>query len=261
MKLITWNVNSLRTRLERVLALLEQQQPDVLCLQETKVTDDAFPHEAFAPLGYRAEAFGQRTYNGVALLSRHPLQAVQRGFPGDPLPTEARVIAAEVEGVRVINVYVVNGQAIDSEKYPRKLAWLDALLAWVRDQYDPAQPLLLAGDFNIAPDDRDVHDPAAWQGQVLCSEPERARLGRLLEWGLVDLLRHLDTRAGVYSWWDYRAGAFPRNAGLRIDLVLGSAPMVRRCTAVAVEREARKLTTGPGKPSDHAPVVATFGEG
>ncbi|MBK8480084.1 MAG: exodeoxyribonuclease III [Proteobacteria bacterium] len=260
MKLITWNVNSLRTRLERVLALLEQQQPDVLCLQETKVTDALFPHDAFAPLGYRAQVFGQPTYNGVALLSRCPLERVQHGFPGDPLPAEARLIAAELKGVRVINAYVVNGQTTGSEKYQRKLAWLDALLAWLRSTHDPTQQIALLGDFNIAPDDRDVHDPSVWQGEVLCSEPERARLRALLQWGFVDLLRQLDPREGVYSWWDYRAGAFPRNAGLRIDLILGTAALAARCRAVVIEREARKLTSGAGKPSDHAPVVAVFDE-
>lgn len=258
MKLITWNVNSLRTRLERVQQLLAQHQPDVLCLQETKVPDDQFPAEVFESAGYRHAAFGQTGgYNGVALLARQPIENVQQGFDGDPIPGQARVVSADIAGVRVASVYVVNGQSVESDKYPLKLAWLDALCSWLETRFDASQPLVLAGDFNIAPDDRDVHDPTAYQGKVHCSDPERERLGRLEGWGLRDLLReHSDET--MFSWWDYRHGAFHRNWGLRIDLILGTDPMVRRCESVTVDREARKATFGPGKPSDHAPVVASF---
>jgi exodeoxyribonuclease-3 len=260
MKLVTWNVNSLRTRLERVQQMLAQHQPDVVCLQETKLPDDQFPVEVFESLGYRCAALGQKGgYNGVALIARQSIANVQQGFDGDPIPEQARVISADIGGVRVASVYVVNGQSVESDKYPLKLAWLDALIAWLDARFDASQPLILAGDFNIAPDDRDIHDPAAHEGQVHCSEPERERLGRLERWGLRDLLRER-TNETVYSWWDYRHGAFHRNWGRRIDLILGTDPMARRCEAVTVDREARKATSGPGKPSDHAPVIATFAE-
>lgn len=258
MKVITWNVNSLRTRLPRVLALLGRHEPDLLALQETKVADDEFPRGAFAALGYRAECFGQRTYNGVAFLSRQPLGAVARGFPGDPAADQARVLAAEWRGLRVLNLYVVNGEAVGSPKYDLKLRWLDALHDWLASGGGPAQPLLLLGDFNIAPDDRDVHDPERWRGEILCSEPERQRLQAILRWGLRDLLRLHTQEGGIHTWWDYRDGAFHRGFGLRLDLALGTDPVARRCRAVAVDREERKPTSGEGKPSDHAPVIVTL---
>lgn len=258
MKIITWNVNSIRPRLGRTLALLERHQPDLLCLQETKVGDEDFPAAELGDAGYRAAVYGQPTYNGVALISRRPLDGVERGFPGDPAAGEARVISGCLDGLRVINVYVVNGQAVDSPKYPLKLAWLEALAAWLRDSRDPQQPLLVLGDFNIAPEDRDVHDPERWHGEVLCSDAERQRLRQLLDWGLVDLLRRQTAEGGLYTWWDYRSGAFHRKWGLRIDLALATEPVAARLVGVEIDRNERKPTAGEGKPSDHAPVVVSL---
>jgi exodeoxyribonuclease-3 len=258
MKIVTWNVNSLRIRLPRLRALLERHRPDLLCLQETKVEDGEFPAAELAELGYTAATYGQKTYNGVAILSRRPLAGLRRGFPGDPAPEEARVISGELDGLRVVDLYVVNGQSVGSPKYELKLAWLDALVAWLAAEGAAERPLLLVGDFNIAPEDRDVHDPEGWRGRVLCSEPERERLRALLGLGLVDLLRRVTGEGGLYTWWDYRAGAFHRGWGLRIDLALGSASVAARCREVAIDRAERKISTGEGKPSDHAPVVVTL---
>lgn len=254
MKIITWNVNSIRQRLARTLALLERHQPDLLCLQETKVTDEEFPLDELARLGYRAELFGQRGYNGVALVSRLPLTGVTRGFAGDPTD-QARVISGEIAGLRVTNLYVVNGESLASPKYEIKLAWLAALGDWLRREHDPARPHLLVGDFNIAPEDRDIHDPELWRGRVLASEPERDRLRAILGWGVSDLLRAKTQEGGIHTWWDYRMGAFHRGWGLRIDLALGTPAVAGRLSSVTVDREERKPTSGEGKPSDHAPVV------
>lgn len=258
MNIITWNVNSLRVRLPRVLALLHRHQPDVLCLQETKVADEEFPRAALEAAGYAAASFGQRTYNGVALLSRRPLHDVQRGFAGDPLPEQSRVMGAECEGLRILNLYVVNGEAVDSPKYPLKLAWMDAFQHWLAAHHRPEQPLLLLGDFNVAPEERDVHDPERWRGHVLFSDPERARVRALLQWGVRDLLRLHSDAAGLHTWWDYRMGAFHRGWGLRIDLALGTDAVAQRCSGVAIDREERKPSAGEGKPSDHAPVIVTL---
>ncbi len=258
MKIITWNVNSIRTRMERVLGLLARHQPDLLCLQETKVTDEELPRDELARAGYRVEHYGQKTYNGVALLSREPLREVARSFTGNPAPDQARVIGGELDGVYVLNLYVVNGESLGSEKYALKLDWLDALAGWLEREWDPARPLLLVGDFNIAPDDRDVHDPELWRGRVLASDAERERFQRLLRWGLSDLLREKRDDGGVFTWWDYRMGAFARGWGLRIDLALGTRPVQQRLASVVVDRDERKPTFGPGKPSDHAPVVITL---
>ncbi|HEX9794125.1 MAG TPA: exodeoxyribonuclease III [Planctomycetota bacterium] len=260
MKVITWNVNSIRTRLERTKALLARHQPDLLCLQETKTTDDVFPAAEFEALGYRCAVHGQKTYNGVALLAREPLQDVACGFPGDPIPEQARVIGATLGGVRVLDLYVVNGSAPDSAKFAVKMAWLDALRTWIEREHDPAQALLLVGDFNVAPEDRDVHDPEKWRGKIHCSDAERAHFRGLLDWGLQDLLRLHDASADVHTWWDYRMGAFHRGWGLRIDLALGTAAVAARCTAVEIDRDERKATSGEGKPSDHAPVIVTLAD-
>jgi exodeoxyribonuclease-3 len=254
MRIVTWNVNSIRARLPRTLALLERHQPDLLCLQETKVTDELFPWAELAALGYHGAHLGQRGYNGVAMLSREPLAGVTKGFVGDPTD-QARVISAEIGGLRVTNLYVVNGEALTSPKYEVKLAWLTALSEWLRSEHDPGRPHLLVGDFNIAPEDRDVHDPELWRGRVLVSDPERERLRSLLDWGTTDLLRLRNQEGGIYTWWDYQQGAFHRGWGLRIDLALGTSPVAERLAAVTVDREERKATTGEGKPSDHAPVI------
>ncbi len=258
MKIVTWNVNSIRARLERLLGVLRRHRPDLVCLQETKSTEDQFPREVLRAAGYHAVSHGQRTYNGVALLSREPLEGVVKGFDGDPIPEQARVISGRTGGLTVVDVYVVNGKEVGHPYYHRKLAWLDALAAWLGDAFDPAAPLIVAGDFNIAPDDRDVYDPDLWRQRLLCSDAERARLRSLLDWGLVDLHRAATAEAGIYTWWDYRAGAFPRDMGLRIDLLLGTAPVRGRLRSVEVDRDERKKSSGPGNPSDHAPVILTL---
>lgn len=252
MKLATWNVNSLNVRLPRLLDWLAANRPDVVCLQETKLDDERFPRAPLAAAGYRSLVHGQRTYNGVALLVREGLAAddVATGVPGFA-DEQKRVIAATVDGIRVVNAYVPNGQAVGSDKYAYKLAWCTAATTMLREAL-ARQPLLaFAGDFNIAPEPRDVHDPLAWEGQVLFSEPERAHFRDWLALGLVDSFRLFDQPPNTFSWWDYRMLAFPKNRGLRIDHVLLSPGLAKRCTAVRIDRNARK----GDKPSDHAPVV------
>ncbi len=258
MKIISWNVNGVRARLPRLLALLERHKPDLLCLQETKSQDPTFPFEALKELGYNAAHLGQKSFNGVALISPHELADVRRGFDGDPIPEHARVISAEVLGVRVVNLYVVNGKDLESEYYPIKLDWLDAVTTWMGDAFGFEGALLACGDFNIAPDDRDVYDPTIWRDRVLVSDPERARYKRLLDLGLRDLQRELTDDEGLYTWWDYRAGGFPRNRGLRIDLFMGTAPVAGRIKAMEVDRDERHKSFGEGNPSDHAPVITTL---
>lgn len=254
MHVATWNVNSIRAREERVLGWLEATKPDVLCLQELKVPDDKFPREAVEALGYQVETHGQRTYNGVAILARAPLADVVRGFGDDDADDHARFIAATTLGVRVMCAYVPNGHTPDSPKFQYKLRWFERLGAHLARTLDPASPALLCGDFNVAPTDLDVHDPVAWQGQVLCTPEERAALARVLEGRLIDVVRRLHPDERIYSWWDYRQLAFPKNRGLRIDHIVATPPLVARLTGAGIDREARK-----GKqPSDHAPVWARF---
>lgn len=257
-KIITWNVNSIRTRLERVLGVLERHQPDLLCLQETKVVDDAFPHEALAELGYQAAVYGQKTYNGVALISKEPVEAVERGFPRDPVAEQARVISGSLGGVRVINAYVVNGKALDDPKYRMKLDWLDAFIDWIEDTQSADQPIVLLGDFNIAPDERDVWDLEYWKDRIFFSPPEHERLARLRAFGFEDLYRRFDEEAGKFTWWDYRGGAFQRGHGLRIDLILGTPSIAARSLEVSIDRDERKKGDWEAKPSDHAPVLVTL---
>lgn len=251
MKLAAWNVNSLKVRLPQLLDWLAAQQPDVVCLQETKLEDHNFPQQEIEAAGYQVAYSGQKTYNGVALLARQPIGDVVCGNPhfADP---QKRLIAASVGDVRVICAYVPNGQAVGSDKYAYKLAWLDALHGWLGEQLAENPQLALAGDFNIAPEDRDVHDPAAWAGQILCSDAERAAFTRLLALGLKDSFRLFEQPEKSYSWWDYRMRGFRRNQGLRIDHILLSAPLAERCSAAAIDRAMRKLE----RPSDHAPVIA-----
>lgn len=259
MRLVTWNVNSVKQRLPRLLAMLQRHDPDVVCLQETKVSDDEFPHDEVASVGFRAAAFGQRAYNGVAILTRDGLAETACGFHGDPVSDSCRVISGRVEGIPIVCVYAVNGKAVGDPAYEIKLAWFDAFAAWLEATFDPAEPLVVAGDFNVTPDDRDVHDPDAWRGRNLASEPERERIRRILDWGLVDLGRTAaGDVVGPFTFWDYRAGAFHRGWGLRLDLVLATAPIADRLGSVEVDRNERKPTSGEGKPSDHAPLVVTW---
>lgn len=254
MLLATWNVNSVRVRLPRLCAWLERRQPDVVCLQETKVADAEFPVDELAKLGYRALLNGQPTYNGVALLSRVEATDPVRALDDRDDP-QRRLLAATVAGVRVVNVYAPNGGEVGSDKYAYKLDWYRRLAAFLARHLDPGAPVVLCGDLNVAPADRDVWDPEGWRGQTLCSEPEREAFRALEAWGFRDALRLLHPETpGLYTWWDYREGAFHRGWGLRIDHVLLTAPLAARCTAVEVDRPERK---GP-KPSDHAPVLVTL---
>jgi exodeoxyribonuclease-3 len=254
MQIATWNVNSVRARLPRVLAWLERRQPDVACFQEIKVVDEDFPAAEFAALGYHCQVFGQKTYNGVATLSRIEATDVVRGLPDDAPEAERRLIAVTVGGVRVVNLYCPNGGEVNSHRYAFKLVWFRRLRAFLDAAFDPRGEVLLCGDFNVAPEDRDVWDPEVWRGQTLFSEPEKTVLKELMAWGFTDTLRQHHADGGIYTWWDYRMGAFHRGWGIRIDHLLASAPLARRCIAVEVDRDERKGE----KPSDHAPVVATF---
>jgi exodeoxyribonuclease-3 len=251
MKIATWNVNSLKVRLTHVLDWLAIEQPEVLCLQETKQEDKAFPYDEIGAAGYHAVHNGQKTYNGVAILSKQPLSEVVRDIEGLDDP-QKRVIAATVNGIRIVCAYIPNGQAVDSEKYGYKLNWLDALQKWLRTEIAQHPKLALLGDYNIAPEDRDVHDPVAWKGQVLCSEPERAAFNKLVELGLSDAFRLFEQAEKSFSWWDYRMMGFRRNHGLRIDHIMLTGPLATVCRSCRIDREPRKLE----RPSDHAPVVA-----
>jgi exodeoxyribonuclease-3 len=252
MKVASWNVNSVNARRERLLRWLSDKQPDVLCLQELKGVDESFPSADVYELGYQCAIYGQRTYNGVAILAKSPIEDVRRGFDdGDP-DAEARFLSARVGELRVLCCYVPNGQEINSDKYTYKLRWLDRLLAYLARHHTPTEPLVLCGDFNIAPEEIDVYDPEGWRESVLFHAAVREKWRLLIEWGLVDTFRKHVPDPGKYSWWDYRMLSFPKGRGLRIDHVLATAPMAARCTAAAIDREERK-----GKqPSDHAPVSA-----
>ncbi|MEO8605990.1 MAG: exodeoxyribonuclease III [bacterium] len=251
MQIATWNVNSLRVRLPQVLDWLRAEQPDVLAMQETKCEDGKFPAADFAALGYAALWSGQKTYNGVATLARTAPADACLALPGADDP-QRRVLAATIAGVRVVNVYVPNGERVASEKYAYKLAWLERLHSFLADELTRHARLVVLGDFNIAPEARDVHDPAAWEGQVLFSQPERAALQRLLDVGLADSFRLFEQPEREFSWWDYRMGAFRRNFGLRIDHVLLSDSLRSACHACRIDKAPRRLE----RPSDHAPVIA-----
>jgi exodeoxyribonuclease-3 len=254
MKLATWNVNSVGARLPLVLKWLEAAQPDVLCLQETKCTDDKFPADAFTALGYESATHGQRTYNGVAILSRVPLTKVQKGFPDDDETAHARLLAATADGVRVVNVYIPNGAFVGSDKFFFKLDWMRRLRAFFDESYKKREKVLLCGDFNVAPEERDVHDPSAWAGKILFSHREREALAEIKDWGFEDAFRLHTEGDGHFSWWDYRAGSFRRNAGLRIDHIWTSEKLAADCTASWIDKEPRAWE----RPSDHTPVVAEF---
>ena len=254
MRVYSWNINSIRARLERLVSWLDSRRPDVVCLQELKCTDDQFPADEIAGAGYQACWFGQRSWNGVAILSRSPATDVQRGLRDDVPDEHARVLAATVDGIRVVSVYAPNGQAIGSPAYDYKLAWYQRLRRYLDSYHASTEPLVVCGDFNVAPEARDVYDPAVWEGSTLFSPPERQALRTLCDFGLTDTFRLHHEEGGRFSWWDYRQLAFPRNEGLRIDHVLATRPLAERCVAADIDREARK-----GKlPSDHAPVWADF---
>ena len=251
MKLATWNVNSLKVRLPQVLDWLAANPVDVLCLQETKQQDADFPKEELQAAGYHSIFSGQKTYNGVAILSREAARDVQMGIPGFE-DEQKRVIAATFGDIRVVDVYIPNGQSVDSDKYRYKLDWLNALNGWLKEELVRFPRLALLGDYNIAPEDRDVHDPAAWEGNVLVSEPEREAFRSLQALGLTDSYRLFEQPEKSFSWWDYRMMGFRRNMGLRIDHILISEPLVLQCKGCAIDKAPRKLE----RPSDHTPVIA-----
>ena len=253
MKIATWNVNSMNVRLPHVLEWLQSHEPDVLVLQEIKQLTEKFPTEALQEIGYHSIASGQKTYNGVAVVSKSPANDPVTDFPGFDDP-QRRILATTIDDVRVVNLYVPNGSEVGSEKYDYKLGWLSALREYLAAQLEQYENLVVLGDFNIAPADADVYDPEKWGDAILCSPAERAALAELLDLGLTDVFRKFDQPEKSFSWWDYRAAMFRRNAGLRIDLILTSEAMTAQCTASYIDREPRTWE----RPSDHTPVIAEF---
>ncbi len=254
MRIVSWNINSLRKRQERLLQWLRETSPDVVCLQETKCTDEQFPAETLRDAGYAAVFHGQKSYNGVAILAREEPREVRIGFCDGVEDDQARVIAANVGDVRVFSIYAPNGQAVSSPAYQFKMEWYRRLTNFLREREAGLDRTVVCGDFNVAPNDADVHDPALWHGAIMCSEDERAAFHALEGIGLADTLRLHHPEPGIFSWWDYRMLAFPKNRGLRIDAILAGSQLAAKCTDGGVEREMRK-----GKePSDHAPVWAEF---
>lgn len=260
MKIVTWNVNSIRARMNRLIPWLQENDPEIVCLQETKVVDENFPVEELEDEGYHVAMFGQKTYNGVAILSQYPIEDIHYGFhdasedelEGDQ--REARIIGCQVDKYKILNLYVPNGKDVESEKYMYKLQWLKRLRRMLDASYKPGDRLVVCGDFNITFDDRDVYDPEEWKDKIHCSVPERKALKKLCDFGLSDGLRKFHEHRDIYTWWDFRTRGFQRNAGLRIDHFLLSASAARSCKSVEVDMNARD---GQG-PSDHAPVIATF---
>lgn len=254
MKIATWNVNSILARLPNVVRWLEAEQPDVLCMQETKVVDEKFPFDVFAAHGYKCITLGQQSYNGVAIATRDECAAGHRGYPDSPEPDHARLITTSFGEVKIVNVYVPNGQMVGADKYYFKLEWLARLRRFFDSHFDPKSPVLLCGDFNVAPEERDVHDPRLWQGRILFSDAERDAIQQVKDWGFEDAFRRHTEAGGHYSWWDYRAGAFRRNLGLRIDHIWVTEPLAARNLETWIDVAPRSWE----RPSDHAPVVATF---
>ncbi|MDH3979470.1 MAG: exodeoxyribonuclease III [Gammaproteobacteria bacterium] len=253
MKIATWNVNSLKVRLPQVLDWLAISEVDVLCLQETKLTDENFPADEIRAAGYHVVFSGQKTYNGVAIISKSEASDVVTDVPGLDDP-QRRILGATINGVRILDLYVVNGQEVGSEKYAHKLHWLEKITDHIADQLKTHERFVTVGDFNIAPDDRDVHDPEAWHERILCSTPERQALQKILDLGLSDTFRQFTQEENSFSWWDYRAAGFRRNRGLRIDLILASPALAEQCLSCTIDKEPRRLE----RPSDHTPVVAEF---
>lgn len=255
-KIATWNVNSIRVRLQQILHWLQQHQPDVFALQETKTVNEQFPQREIEAAGYHVVYSGQKTYNGVAILSRKELRDVVTDLPTMPDP-QRRVLGGTFAHYRILNLYVPNGSEVGSDKFAYKLKWLQSLRDYVKQQLQQYSKLIVLGDFNIAPEDRDVYDPKKWEGHVLVSEPERAALRQLLDLGLVDAFRLFNQESGNYSWWDYRIRySFQYNLGLRLDLILISQALAKRCRQCVIDQSMRSLE----RPSDHAPVVVEFGK-
>lgn len=254
MKIATWNVNSINARLDHLLGWLKDTQTDVVCLQETKSVDENFPQQAIEDLGYRMAFVGQKSYNGVAILSLHDITDVQKNFPGDDDDSPKRLIAATVKGVRIVNTYIPNGTELWTDKFTFKLDWLQRLRKYFDETCDKSSDVLLCGDFNVAPEELDVWNVPAWTGKLHFTKPERAAIHHVKQWGFVDVFREMNGDVKEYSWWDYRAGAWPRNQGLRIDHIWTSRPLADKCTGCWIDRAPRALE----KASDHTPVVAEF---
>lgn len=262
LKIVTWNVNSIAARLPLATRWLEtyppQQRPDIICLQEIKCVDEKFPAADFAALGYESLVYGQPTYNGVAILVKTDMAAgisdIQKGLPDDDEGAQRRLLSATINGLRVVNVYIPNGQAVGAEKYYYKLDWLARLRAYFDSLGDSSQPLVLLGDFNVAPDPIDVYDPTVWDGKILFSPPERQALQVVKDWGLEDTFRNLYPEVQAFSWWDYRQAGYRRNLGLRIDHIWVTKPLMQVCQEVIIDKEPR----GWERPSDHTPVIAAF---
>ena len=253
LKVASWNVNSLNVRLPHVLAWCHVARPDILALQETKLPDDRFPVDELREAGYHSVYSGQKTYNGVAILSREPATDIVTDIDGLDDP-QRRILAATIGDVRIIDLYVVNGSEVGSEKFAYKLHWLEQVTRWIAGELQKSDKVIVLGDFNIAPDDRDVHDQEAWSEKILCSKPEREALQHILDLGLSDTFRQFEQEEKIWSWWDYRMAAFRRNMGLRIDLVLASAALAKVCSAAYIDKEPRRQD----RPSDHTPAVAEF---
>lgn len=254
MLLATWNINSINARLSHIQEFLNNYEPDVLCMQETKVVDEKFPREAFTDRGYEIEIYGEKSYNGVAIASKLPIENVVRGFREEIAVGSKRLIAATIGDVKVLNVYIPNGQAVGSEKYHYKLEWLCALKKHIEENYSVDDQLVICGDFNIAPEDKDVYRPEEWDGSIMASPEERKHLQDIKDWGFDDVFRKHHDEPGLFTWWDYQAGAFRRNMGFRIDHIWTTESLAENCSAVMIAKEMRKLE----KPSDHAPVLAEF---
>ena len=254
MKIATWNVNSVKARLDNALAWLKEANPDIVCLQELKCEDSAFPAAAFEDLGYNVLTHGQKTYNGVAILSKFPITDVQRNFLDDDDESPKRMIAGTVNGIRIVNTYIPNGTELWSDKFTFKLDWLQRLRRFFDEQCDKSSDVLLCGDFNVAMEELDVWSVPMWEGKLHFTKPERAAMYNVKQWGFVDLFRKMNGAAKEFSWWNYREGAWQRNRGLRIDYIWTSRPLAEKCTACWIDRNPRENE----KPSDHAPVVAEF---
>jgi exodeoxyribonuclease III len=251
---ITWNVNSIIARLSHIEELLTNYEPDILCMQETKITDEKFPRTFFSERGYEAQIYGEKSYNGVAVISKEPADNVVRGFAQEIGHGAKRLIACRFGDLHVLNLYIPNGQAVGSEKFLYKMEWLDALKKHIAHNYKQKDKLIICGDFNIAPEDIDLYKPEVYGGAIMASPQEREHLQAIKDWGLVDLFRKFHTEAGLYTWWDYQAGAFRRNAGFRIDHIWATPKVAEKCQGSLVAREMRQLD----RPSDHAPLIAEF---
>ena len=254
MKIATWNVNSINARMPHLAAWVKTAEPDVVCMQETKVVDESFPYQEIFDLGYHSAFHGQKSYNGVAIISKKEPEDVVKGFPDDDEESHKRLIAATVDGVRIVNTYIPNGSELWTDKFEFKLDWIQQLRRFFDVSYETSEKVLLCGDFNVAPEPEDVWNPALWEGKIHFSKPERAAIHFVKQWGFVDLFRKMNGEIKEYSWWDYRGLSFPKNRGLRIDHIWVTEPLAENCTSCIIDRASRKQE----RPSDHTPVVAEF---